>query len=98
MCLCLFSSLLSATKIFKQGSPPGLACCWYVVWGRSFNLPELTFNCKSLYKCLGSLLIIAHGCCVSLSITTVGVVEGMGVLLCSVNVGLSVYGMHGLAR
>lgn len=36
--------------------------------------------------------------CVLLRITAVGVVEGVGVLLCSVNVGLSVYSMHGLAR
>jgi len=54
------------------------------------------------YWCVSPLGVLVcdcrYGCCVSLSITTVGVVEGMGVLLCSVNVGLSVYGMHGLAR
>ena len=54
------------------------------------------------YWCMSPLGVLVcdchYGCCVSLSITTVGVVEGVGELLCSVNVGLSVYGMHGLAR
>lgn len=53
------------------------------------------------YWCMAIGVLVCgchYGCCVLLRITTVGVVEGVGVLLCSVNVGLSVYGMHGLAR
>lgn len=66
---------------FQTGLSSWLGLLLVCGWGRSFNLSELTFNCKSLYKSLGSLLIIAHGLCWVTVCEGVGVSGGLSVMV-----------------